>query len=354
MPTRVISINAIEVPKKWRVVKKKTVAELVLSLRQEGLLHAIGVRPTPVPGKFMLVFGRHRLEAAKKAGWTEIEAKVMDISEKAAEGATTAENLFRNNLNAAERVIALKAWSEQYVAEHPEVHGRGKAGGTARQAKAVEKATGKAPELPKTFPEHASEQTGIPATTIKNTLATGRNLSEEEMGVMAEREVPLEHIRKINKLPAEQRKEAVALVAAGQSAIEAVAQASLPANATIETVAGDPEQGAKAEADMSDDEWLEHFCGDVLARLKYKAAFVSDALLYRKTRDALHKLKTGTKTALSQSKAKVVGPFFLIFAKLVNTDHPSRWNPCGKCGGSGQSGDKAKCGFCNGHAYSTK
>lgn len=353
MPTRVVSIASIEVPKKWRTVKKKTVAELVLSLRQDGLLHAIGVRPSPVPNKFILVFGRHRLEAAKKAGWTEIEAKVMEVGEREAEGATNAENLFRNNLNGAERVIALKSWSERYVAEHPEVHGRGKAGGAVTKAKFAAEKTGEAKELPKPFAEHASEQTGIPAKTIKNHLTIGRNLSEEQMGVLAERDVPLKHIETINKLPAEKREQAVALVASGLGAGEAVSQATLPANATVEKV-GDPEEATRSVEDMSDDEWIEHSCGEVMARLKYKAAFISDAILYRRTREHMHKLKTGTKKALAQSKAKLVGPFFLLFAKFVNCDHPSRWKPCGPCGGSGQSGDKSKCGFCNGHAYSIK
>lgn len=105
---------------------------------------------------------------------------------------------------------------------------------------------------------------------------------------------------------------------------------------------------------MTDDEWLETFCGEVLARLKYTVAFKHDAIIYRKTRDKIHALKTGTKVALAQSKAKVVGPFFLLFARFLNTDHPSRWKPCGPCQGTGQSGDKSKCGFCNGHAFSIK
>jgi hypothetical protein len=355
MATRMVPLNLIDVPKKWRPVKKPKVAELVLTLRIDGLLQAIGLRANPEkPGRYLLVFGRHRLEAARNEKWEEIEARVMDLDDEAAASATNAENLFRNPLTAAERVVALKSWSEQYRLKHPQVHGKGKAGGAAVKAKAeaAKKGAEPAPQ-PKSFPAHVAEVTGIPKSTAKDLLAVGRNLTDEEAGVLAERDVPLGQIRQINKLPEEKKKVAVALIASGVGAGEAVAQATLPPNATIEKV-GDPDQSPRSEADMGDDEWLETYCGEVLARLKYKEAYRRDALLYRKIRDHTATFRSKTKAALSQSKVQVVGPFFLLVARFVNCDHPKVWNPCGPCGGTGQSGDKSKCGFCNGHAYALK
>jgi hypothetical protein len=169
--------------------------------------------------------------------------------------------------------------------------------------------------------------------------------------VLAERDVPLGQIKAINKLPAEKRKVAVALVASGLGAGEAVAQATLPPNATVEKV-GDPAESPRSEADMSDDEWLETYCGEVLARLKYQEYRVRAATRSCTARSATtpHKFRSKTKKALSQSKVQVVGPFFLLVAKFVNTDHPKRSGnmPCGPCGGTGQSGDKSSAASATG------
>ncbi len=59
----------IKVPDGWREVNPEVVDQIARSLPDRGLLQAIGVRPDPdEPGGFLLVFGRHRLEAHAKLG----------------------------------------------------------------------------------------------------------------------------------------------------------------------------------------------------------------------------------------------------------------------------------------------
>lgn len=353
---RTVPIASIEVPKKWRSLKKKTVAELILSFEQDGLLHPIGLRHGAKPGSYILVYGKHRLEAAKRSGWPEIEAKVHEFDDLGAASATSAENLFRNNLPAGDKILATRSWSERYVAAHPEVHAQGVAGGLARgaqkQADAGVVAAGDRPTV-KSFAVAAAEQTGLSVSQIREYVRVGSNLTDEEIGVLAERDVPLEVIKRINQLPAAQKDRAVAAIASGAGGHEAVAQATVPANATVEQV-GDPAEASRTEADLDDDEWLDTYCGEVLDRLKYPVAYRADALLYRRIQDARQKFKNATKRFLKQSKAPVAGEYHFLVCRFLNVDHPSAWLPCGPCGGSGMSGDKSTCGFCHGRAYSVK
>ena len=69
-----------DIPSDGRKIKKPVVTQLADSLKREGLLHPIGVRHDQSISRYVLVFGRHRLEAAKKAGWIEIAAVWMPDS----------------------------------------------------------------------------------------------------------------------------------------------------------------------------------------------------------------------------------------------------------------------------------
>ena len=127
----------------------------------------------------------------------------------------------------------------------------------------------------------------------------------------------------------------------------------MPANATHTSVAGN-DVVVKAEGDLSDEEWLEAYCSEILAKLKYKAIFKKDAILYRHSSDLRHKLRAGSKKLLAQGKGQLVGPFFLLYARFINTDHPRSWLHCGPCGGTGMSGDGSRCSYCYGNGYSTR
>jgi hypothetical protein len=81
---------------------------LVESLREHGLLQPVGIRPL-ADGRFELVYGARRVAAARRLGWTTIQACLhLDLSEAPALVASWAENWHRKNLNARERVAALR------------------------------------------------------------------------------------------------------------------------------------------------------------------------------------------------------------------------------------------------------
>lgn len=348
-----IPLDLIDVPPKWRKADRKLVATLADSLRAVGLLHPIGVRPAPGDtGRHLLVFGRHRLDAARLAGWDAIDCKVFEgLDDRYAQAITGAENVFRSELKPAEKILALKLWHSVYAADHPDTSGH-RAGGLAGSAGRWGKEEGGdagADEPEPTFVEHVAAQTGMTRTNVEKFIYAGRNLAEDQLEVLATHAVPKDHIKAINKLDPEQIRTVISLVAGGLDARTAIADATLPASATL-TLVGGPED-PRDERDMTDEEWLADQCSNVLERLRYKVAFVSDALLYRHTRDARQKLRAASKQALSQTKVKTIGPFYRLFSQFINVDHPKNWLPCGPCSGSGNDGSVGQCGPCGGKGY---
>ena len=87
-----VEISKIEVPKPRQRVDRKNVEVLSESLRTEGQLQSIGLRHNPAkPGHYQLVWGRHCLEAARQIGWTEIEARIIEVTPEQGE-ATSVES----------------------------------------------------------------------------------------------------------------------------------------------------------------------------------------------------------------------------------------------------------------------
>jgi ParB family chromosome partitioning protein len=80
-----------------RQIDEKIVEELVISIRRQGLLQPILVRPLASRG-FEIVFGVHRVEAYRRLGRNAIPAMVRSLSDEGAFLARLGENLTRNVL----------------------------------------------------------------------------------------------------------------------------------------------------------------------------------------------------------------------------------------------------------------
>ena len=334
-----VPLSLIDVPKERRRLKKATVAEIADSVRVVGLLQPIGLRP--IGDRYRLVFGRHRLEAFCMLGRDEIPAIPLELDDVAEASAADAENLFWNAFSPAERLLALKRWHARHEDAHDESHNK----------KGVQPNQHNTDGILSTPLRHPDDK---PSRTMKPQLATTGGFSEEELVVLADHEVGREDLSIVAKIQdPNRRRSAISMIANGLSVKEAIATACMPANATHTSVLGN-DVVVKAEGDMTDEEWLESYCSEILAKLKYQAIFKKDALLWRTISDGRHKFRAATKKALSQSRGQLVGPYFLLTTKLVNTDHPRSWLHCGPCGGTGMSGDASRCGYCYGHGYSTR
>lgn len=84
---------------------EKSLAELADSIRQQGVLQAIEVRPI-AENRFEIVFGERRYRASQIAGLEEIPAVILDISDETAEEMAVTENLQRKDVTPIEEANA--------------------------------------------------------------------------------------------------------------------------------------------------------------------------------------------------------------------------------------------------------
>src|SRR5208282_1193497 len=133
-----IPIADIEIADGGRDLQDDKVMDIAASMQRIGMLSPIGVRM--VDGNRRLVYGRHRLAAARSLGWTEIECHVLEADDRRARMAEIAENLHRAELTALERSDQIAEWLKleaedandkpvQVAQVSPATGGRGNKGG---------------------------------------------------------------------------------------------------------------------------------------------------------------------------------------------------------------------------------
>ena len=83
-----------------------SLAELAESIRQQGVLQPVGVRPLADTDRFEIVFGERRYRASLMAGLEEIPAIVLNVSDETAEEMAVTENLQRQDVNPIEEANA--------------------------------------------------------------------------------------------------------------------------------------------------------------------------------------------------------------------------------------------------------
>jgi ParB family chromosome partitioning protein len=88
--------------------------ELADSIRANGVVQPIMVRPGDEDGRYILVLGERRLLASKKAGKTTIPALVRRVSLQQAAEMTIIENLQREDLSALEQAEAFRVLSNEF------------------------------------------------------------------------------------------------------------------------------------------------------------------------------------------------------------------------------------------------
>jgi ParB family chromosome partitioning protein len=88
--------------------------ELSDSIKANGVVQPIMVRPGDEEGRFILVLGERRLLASKKAGKTTIPALVRRVSLQQAAEMTIIENLQREDLSALEQAEAFRVLSKEF------------------------------------------------------------------------------------------------------------------------------------------------------------------------------------------------------------------------------------------------
>jgi ParB family chromosome partitioning protein len=94
--------------------------ELAASLKENGLLQPIIVRPSAITG-YELLAGERRFLAAQKAGLTQIPAIIREYSDQEMMTLSILENLQREDLNPLEEAQSLKNLAEKAHLTHEEI-----------------------------------------------------------------------------------------------------------------------------------------------------------------------------------------------------------------------------------------
>jgi len=92
---------------------EESLAELAASIRAQGLMQPVVVRPRP-QGGYELIAGERRWRAAQLAGLTRIPAVIRDVSDEQASAMALIENIQREDLNPLEEARALERLRDEF------------------------------------------------------------------------------------------------------------------------------------------------------------------------------------------------------------------------------------------------
>jgi ParB family chromosome partitioning protein len=108
-----------------REIHQEPLKELAASIKANGVIEPIVVRPLPAGGasgaRYEIVAGERRWRAAKLAGLTDIPTIVRELSDSQAVAVGLIENIQREELTAAEEARALKRLSVDFSLTHQEL-----------------------------------------------------------------------------------------------------------------------------------------------------------------------------------------------------------------------------------------
>tara|TARA_Y100001933_G_scaffold264501_1_gene330457 strand:- start:548 stop:1393 length:846 start_codon:yes stop_codon:yes gene_type:complete len=128
-----LDLTSITADNRLRKALPARVQALAEDIDERGLLTPVEVVGPLDDEAYRLIYGAHRLAAAKLLGWTEIPAIIHAPGVFADEAETRLreirENLIRFELNALERAVAIAAWRDIYEA----AQGKVKRGGDRRK-----------------------------------------------------------------------------------------------------------------------------------------------------------------------------------------------------------------------------
>ncbi len=255
-----LNIDKIKINEGRRELSEFGIDKLAESIAVVGMLN-----PISIDESYTLIAGYHRLMAAKKLGWTEIECNICKLEGLQAELAEIDENLVRTVLTTTERNDLLLHRKEIYETLHPETRA-----GVA-QAAGMNRALGnnvgaKLTPTSKPFVQDAAEKLGVSLSTIKRQVRAAKNTTPEAKEIIKDAGVNLSNrdALKLSKLKPEEQKETASKFASGEIKtveeflVEATGATTTPEQ--INEIAGKPQNAAGTYSckDLSREEKIEN------------------------------------------------------------------------------------------------
>ena len=118
---KIIPINQIEPNPEQPRVEIGDLTELASSIKQNGVLEPLLVKPNPQHGSWMIIAGERRWRAANLAGLREVPCIELDIDERSIAEIALIENLQRKDLTIWEEADGLSSLNEKFGYTHEEI-----------------------------------------------------------------------------------------------------------------------------------------------------------------------------------------------------------------------------------------
>jgi hypothetical protein len=168
-----VSLSDIACLPQRRAVRPEAVEALAQSMRDQGLINPITLRPRDGLG-YYLIAGGHRYEAARKLKWEGIPAIVLEgLDAVEAELREIDENLIRADLTPAELAAHHVRRKELYEKRHPET----KRGGTPGKAGGGKKKREERQNVDLgSYADDAAKKTGKTRKTVERAVKRGKDI----------------------------------------------------------------------------------------------------------------------------------------------------------------------------------
>lgn len=213
-----------------RSVNADAVNELVKSIKISGLHTPIRVRPVSKYNSgvrseaWELIAGRHRIEAAKILGWSDIDANVEDLDDTRAEMGMIDENLCREDLSAAELVYATHRRKELYELLFPST-----AHGAIGRGRDKSRNCCDSNEEPERFTLNTAKATGKSERAIQMNAAIGKKLGKDALKLVGTSLNSITELEAVAKLNDVAREDVIKRAVAGE---QISAKSSIPRKTT--------------------------------------------------------------------------------------------------------------------------
>lgn len=222
-----------------RPVSEAGVESLIASITETGVMKdAIHVRKKK-DGRLVLIAGGHRLEAARRLGWEEIEAKVWtDVTDDWARLMEIDDNLAGAEMNALDTAVFLATRKEVYERLHPETRadafkGNRYTGSLAADTMSVA-----------SFAAATAEKFGLTDRHVRRMITAGAKLAPDQVRALrqAPRAVTLKDLTEIAKITSPtDRYSVVERLAAGRAKSAADAMRSIRVEGGLQAPPKSPE-----------------------------------------------------------------------------------------------------------------
>jgi ParB family chromosome partitioning protein len=206
MTVNELPVDAIDDSNRLRPVSEAGVESLIASIGELGVMKdPIHVRKTK-SGTFVLIAGGHRLEAARRLGWSVIEAKVWaEVTDDWARLMEIDDNLAGAEMNALDTAIFLAERKRVYEKLHPETK-------YTTGAELARKRWGNASDMV-SFASATADKFGVSKRHIERLVAAGDKLATDEIDLLrgSDRPVTLKDLTEISKIGEDADRKAVVM-----------------------------------------------------------------------------------------------------------------------------------------------